>query len=141
MAEESTGSERFERTWKPLTGFALVVGFGVQPALPYVNPTIVMLFVLCAGMFYFMSYSNFHGLAKHSEVRAFLGLLIGFGAIAAFTCGIFQFSLTLNELAAPCQKMRLQLIAKPDSTLSDTYSALHCPAVMPLEWPWDRWEK
>jgi hypothetical protein len=137
MAGDDSGRARLERTWAPLIGFGVLLGFGVQPAMPFINPTLVMIFVMCAGGFYYMSVEHLYGTTKPTTRREYVGLALALGALLTLTLGVMQFALTMNEIAVPCQRLRQLLLVKADSSASDAYSALHCPAIVPLLWPWD----
>jgi hypothetical protein len=126
---------KFDVTWKPLIGFGLLIGFGVQAGLAYINPAIIMLFVFLAGLFYNISHDGHAGLITGKGWKVF-GIVVGVAAVFVALLGAIQFVAVMAELAKPCERLRRQLLAEPSSVAADTYNALHCPTYLPMHPLW-----
>ncbi len=121
------GKEQFDTIWKPLVGVGLVLAFGVQSALPYVSPLLIVLLAVVMGIFYHMSYSNIVNNREVSPKYQFIGISMGLSIIVLIVFGIIQAGIALEEIRPQCERLRKELLQVPDSTKSDTYTALKCP--------------
>lgn len=136
MNDTSDPRKAFDRIWTPLIGLGILLAFAVQQVSPYINPLLVVMFVIPAGWLYVQSFSAIVERKKFQGLAVYVYVVFGLVAIGAGVLGAAQSLGTINEISAPCTKLRKILLAGPNSEAADTYSALHCPVYLPAyRWP------
>jgi hypothetical protein len=134
--QSNGGHAQFDRLWKPVVGFGVLLAFGLQPILPLISPVTVLIFVISAGVFYNMSYERFTSSGRPKEKSTGVALCFGFIALGCLLVGTGQFLTTMQELSTPCRKLRRQIIVTSGSEASDRYNALRCPVFFDYPQSW-----
>jgi hypothetical protein len=132
--DEELGKARFERAWRPLIVFAILLGFAAQSLLPYISPITMLVFSVSGGALYWCAYENFVGGAPSTGMKSIIEMLLASTCMAALIVGGGQVITSLRILSEPCHRMRTELMKKPSGDVADSYSALHCPAYFSI-WP------
>lgn len=136
MDEQGDPRKAFDRIWTPLIGLGILLAFAVQQISPFINPLLVVLFVIPTGWLYVQSFSAVVEKKKIQGIAMCVYVLFGLVAIGAGVMGAAQSLQTINEISAPCSNLRKILLTGPNSEAADTYSALHCPVYLPAyHWP------
>lgn len=129
-----SGQRSFEAVWKPIIGFGILFGFGVQPVLPFVNPLTVLGWVVCMGLFYLVAFHTFVNQYRLSQIEEIGCILLGLAIVFFSIAGIKQVWSTTQQLSEPCTRLRRAMLKGPNSQAADTYTALHCPLYFVGTW-------
>ncbi len=129
-----SGQRNFESVWKPIIGFGILFGFGVQPVLPFINPLTVLGWVVCMGLFYLVAFHTFVNHYVLNRVEVIACIILGLAIVLFTLAGIKQVWSTTQQLSRPCTRLRTTMLAEPNSQAADTYMALHCPLYFVGTW-------
>ncbi|MEG8029167.1 hypothetical protein [Sphingomonas aerolata] len=129
-----SGQRNFEAVWKPIIGFGILFGFGVQPVLPFVSPLTVLGWVVCMGLFYLVAFHTFVNDYALNKVEQFACIILGLTILLFTIAGIKQVWSTTQQLSQPCTRLRMIMLKAPNSQAADTYTALHCPLYFVGTW-------
>jgi len=129
-----SGQRNFEAVWKPIIGFGILFGFGVQPVLPFVSPSTVLGWVVCMGLFYLVAFHTFVNDYVLNRVEQFACIILGLTILLFTIAGVQQVWSTTQQLSQPCTRLRMTLLKETNSQAADTYTALHCPLYFVGTW-------
>jgi len=129
-----SGQRNFESVWKPIIGFGILFGFGVQPVLPYINPLTTLGWVVCMGLFYLIAFHTFVNDYVLNRLEQYACIFLGLAILFFTIAGAKQVWSTSQQLSEPCTRLRMIMLKRPDSQAADTYTALHCPLFFVGTW-------